>query len=296
MLRTLTAVFMLIFAPAFADKVTVDTYRGPTEVLTNPQNVAVFDVSVIDNMVALGLKPAGILENLYVDYLDSAKEGSVIVGNLFEPDYEALAAMAPDLILAGGRSHRVVPDLEKIAPTVDLTVWEDALAQGLDRLAALGQIFGKEAQAATLTDDFNAKLDAVRTAVAGKGDGLILMTNGPKVSAYGANGRFAWVHTQLGIPEAFVGVEESTHGEAASFEFVRDTNPDILVVIDRAAAIGGDGQAASVTLDNALVRETNAWKSGNVIYLNPTPAYIAPGGIQSLNGQLDAFLAVLAGS
>ncbi len=82
-------------------------------------------------------------------------------------------------------------------------------------------------------------------------------------------------------------MEQATHGEAISFEFIRDANPDILIVVDRLAAIGRDGERAQTTLDNALVHETTAWKTGKVIYLNSAPLYIASGGIQSMTMTLD---------
>ncbi len=44
------------------------------------------------------------------------------VGTLFEPDYEAVNAAEPDLIIVGGRSAAKYAALKKIAPTVDLTV------------------------------------------------------------------------------------------------------------------------------------------------------------------------------
>ncbi|WP_412563187.1 siderophore ABC transporter substrate-binding protein [Thalassobius sp. MITS945101] len=291
MLKKFALALSLVATPVFADTVTVDTYTGPTEAPVSPAKIAVFDVAAIDSLDALGIKPNGTVGNVYVDYLSDAVADAETVGSLFEPDFEAIAAMAPDLIIAGGRSSRVAPDLAKIAPTVDMTIWEDTVGQGLARLDAFGKIFGKEAEAEALTAAFNAQLDATKAAVADQGKALIVMTNGPKVSAYGAGGRFDWLHSALELPEAVDAVEKSTHGEAVSFEFIRDANPDILIVIDRKAAIGQDGDAAAATLDNALVRETNAWKNGKVVYLDSARVYIAGGGIQSmmhLLGQIEA--------
>jgi len=292
----LTLAMTLAVAPVLADTVSVDTYVGVTEAPMNPAKIVVFDVAAIDSLDALGVKPAGAMANVYVDYLDAAVEGAEPVGSLFEPDFEAVAAMAPDLIIAGGRSSRVAPDLAKIAPTVDMTIWEDTVGQGLARLDAYGKIFGKEAEAAALTEAFNAKLTSTKAAVADQGKALIVMTNGPKVSAYGAAGRFGWLHSALDLPEAVEDVEQATHGEAVSFEFIRDANPDILIVIDRQAAIGQEGDAASATLDNALVHETNAWKNENVIYLDSSRVYIAGGGIQSMMHLLDQIETAVAGS
>ncbi|CUH69752.1 putative ABC transporter solute-binding protein YclQ precursor [Thalassovita autumnalis] len=296
MLKKLALSLALMAGPALAETVTVDTYRGATDVKVAPQTIAVFDVAAIDTLSALGISPDGAVSPIFVSYLDDAVAGAEKVGSLFEPDFEAIAAMGPDLIVAGGRSSKVAPDLAKIAPTIDMTIWEDTVGQGLDRLDAFGKIFGKEAEAAALKADFEAKLTEAKAAVNGKGKALIVMTNGPKISAYGAGGRFGWLHAELELPEAVDEVEKSTHGEAISFEFIRDANPDILIVVDRLAAIGRDGESAQATLDNALVQETNAWKNGKVIYLNSAPLYIAGGGIQSMTLILDQFVTAFSGS
>lgn len=293
MLKRLSVLIALMAWPALAETVEIETYRGSVHAPAAPTSIAVFDVSALDSLDALGIKPNAVIDPIFVDYLDAAKADAEIVGSLFEPDLEALAALRPDLIIAGGRSSEAVPDLAKLAPTIDMTIWEDVVGQGLDRLASYGEIFGKEDEAAALIAGFNAKLAATKDAVTGHGTALIVMTVGPKISAYGAGGRFGWLHTAIGLPEAVENVEATTHGEAVSFEFIRDANPDILIVVDRLAAIGRPGKSARTTLDNALVQETNAWKDGKVIYLDSAPLYIAGGGIQSMNMTLDQIMNVL---
>ncbi|APE42368.1 iron ABC transporter substrate-binding protein [Sulfitobacter alexandrii] len=296
MLRKLALCLSLSCGPLAAETVTVDTYRGPVEVETMPKRIAVLDVAALDTLAALGVTPAGVIDPIYVTYLGGATKGAEKVGTLFEPDFEAVAALAPDLIVAGGRSYEAVPDLARIAPTIDMTIWEDVVAQGLDRLAAYGEIFGKQDEAAALAAGFEEKLAATRAAVAGKGSALIVMTVGPKVSAYGSGGRFGWLHDALDLPEAVQSVEDATHGKAISFEFIRDADPEILIVVDRQAAIGQGGEAAKATLDNALVRKTRAWKNGPVMYLDSAPLYVAGGGIQSMSITLDQIAAGMTGS
>lgn len=289
MLRALLLSLALVASPALADSVTIETYRGLQDVTQNPERVVVLDIAALDTLDALGVDVAGVVNALYVPYLSAGD--AEVVGTLFEPDYEALAAMAPDLIIAGGRSQEAVPDLVKLAPTIDMTIWEDTLGQGLARLDAYGKIFGKEAEATALATALNTKLAQAKQSVAGQGGALILMTNGPKVSAYGAGGRFGWMHRALDLSEAVDEVEQATHGEAISFEFIKEANPDILIVIDRLAAIGRDSTGAQATLDNALVNETNAWQNGRVVYLDSAATYIANGGIQSINLFLDQIVA-----
>ena len=294
MLRSIIAAAALFAAPAFAETITVKTYADPTEVPVNPQVVAVYDIGALDSISALGVKVQGVARPYFASYLDGAVEGTEQIGSFFEPDFEALAALGPDLIVGGGRAQKFGEDFARIAPTVDMSIWEDVVGQGLDRLDAYGKIFGKEAEAKKLTDDFNAKLAEVKELVSGEGNALVLMTNGPKITTYGAEGRFGWLHNNLGLAEATEGIEATTHGEATSFEFIRDTNPDILFVVDRLAATGQEGEAAKKTLDNALIKETNAYKNGKIVYLSAAPVYISFGGIQSMNITLDEIKAVFA--
>ena len=108
------------------------------------------------------------------------------------------------------------------------------------------------------------------------------MTNGPKVTAYGPGSRFGWVHAALDLPPAVPDVKAANHGEAVSFEFIAKANPDWLLVLDRAAAIGSKEQGARATLNNELVAQTTAWKKGQVVYLPAAEFYIAAGGVQSM--------------
>ncbi len=266
-----------------ADEVTIDTYQGSATVATNPETIAVYDVSVLDVLHTLDIIPAATVSNLYVDYLAEVSESADVVGSLFEPDFEAVNALSPDLVIVGGRSSTQLEAMSKIAPTIDMTVWGDNLFdQVLARLDAFGAIFEKEDRATEVANAFLAQQTATKEATADGGNALIVMTNGPTISAYGVGSRFGWIHTELGIEEAVQNVEDATHGEAISFEFIHDVNPDWLIVIDRVAAIGADGESAAQTLDNELIADTDAWKNGQVIYLNSANIYIAVGGIQAL--------------
>lgn len=295
MLRKFAFVLCLAAGPAGAQDVTVETYRGPVTVAQTPETVAVYDMAALDTLEALGIAVAGTISNVYLDYLEDAAAGAARIGTLFEPDMEALYALQPDLIVAGGRSYEKVPDLARIAPTIDMTIHEDTLATGLKRLEAYGAIFGKQAEAAALADTLRRKQAEVTEAAAGAGRTLIVMTNGPKVSAYGPSGRFGWLHSAFGLEVAAKEVAGSDHGEAISFEFIRQVDPDVILVIDRSAAIG-DVETATLTLDNVLVRETKAWRNGKVITLDSAPIYIAAGGVQALNATMDQLLDAFSGS
>lgn len=260
----------------------INTARGPVEIPAQPKHVAVFDLAALDTLDSLGIKPAGVPEKLYLPQLDHLKSEAEVVGNIFEPDLEALSALAPDLIVLGGRSSPKLDSTARVATSIDMTMdGNDLVEQAKLRLVDYGALFGKQAEAQAIVTELDKVIETTRAAVAGKGNGLIIMTNGPKVTAYGTGSRFGWVHTTLDLPAAVSDMQAATHGEAISFEFIRKANPDWLLVVDRAAAIGSSEQGARATLDNELVAGTKAWQKGQVIYLPAADFYIAAGGIQA---------------
>ena len=272
----------VIAGAAQAQTAPVETFAGLVDAPVSPETVVALDLAAVDSLGALGVAIAGVPDIRPPAYLDDTLAGAVTVGTLFEPDFEALAAMAPDLIIAGGRSQTQVAPLSAIAPTLDMTIDGDVLAQGRARLDSYGTLFGREDEAQALLADLDAAIATARTAVAGKGDALILLTNGGKLSAYGDDSRFGWLHTALGLAEAYPDLSAETHGESVSFEFIAEVDPDIILVIDRGAAIGQDSESAAVTLDNPLVAGTTAAGTGNIVYLDSAPLYLAGGGIRSL--------------
>ncbi|SMY07281.1 siderophore ABC transporter substrate-binding protein [Flavimaricola marinus] len=270
-----------------AQTVDVETAAGVVAVPTTPAKVVALDLAAIDDLAALGVDVAGVPDITPPAYLADTFAAAEIVGTLFEPDFEALAVMAPDLIVAGGRSQAQVEPLSRIAPTIDMTIsGEDLLAQAEERVIAYGEIFELEDEAEALLAQLDAAIEDVKSAADGQGDILILLANGGKVSAYGDDSRFGWLHTALGLPEAYPELTAETHGEAVSFEFIAEVDPDWIFVVDRGAAIGQDGEAAAVTLDNPLVAGTKAGEAGQILYLDSARLYLSGGGIQSMLGTI----------
>lgn len=277
--------------PVAAQEVMIDTARGAESVSTNPETVVAFDLAAVDTLGALGIPVAGRPDMLGTEYLEASAGNAPVVGTVFEPEFEAVNALAPDLVIVGGRSSTQYDALSRIAPMLDMTIPGETLVEtGLDRIDAYGMLFAKEDEATALRGRIEDKIERARVAIDGNGNGLIVLTNGPKVSAYGSGTRFGWVHDTLGLPEAVETESEGRHGQPVSFEFIAEADPDWLLVIDRAAAIGDEGARAAATLDNPLVAETTAWREGQVVYLDPADAYLVGGGAQAMERTLDTLI------
>ena len=268
---------------AGAGSVSVKTMRGEAAVPLNPERVAVYDLGALDTLSALGVKIGAAPNTLSLTYLQDAVKDAVKAGTLFDPNYEALHAYNPQLIVIGGRTADAYDELAKLAPTIEMGIDSNNMRQSADeRIDAFGAIFNKKAEADALKQQINASFEAAKAAAAGKGRGLVLMVNGGKLSAFGPKSRLGgWIHGDIGVPAVDEAIKEGSHGQPVSFEYVKEKNPDWLFVLDRTAAIGEEGQAAKDVLNNPLIAETTAWKKGQVVYLLPE-TYLATGGAQEL--------------
>ena len=103
-MKPLFAVLAMTALPvsAIAETVEIDTATGPQAAPLNPAKVVALDLSAIDTLDALGVEIDGIPNITPPAYLADAFDGVATVGTLFEPDFEALAVMAPDVVFAGG--------------------------------------------------------------------------------------------------------------------------------------------------------------------------------------------------
>ncbi|QCB94403.1 siderophore ABC transporter substrate-binding protein [Cellulomonas shaoxiangyii] len=275
--------------------VTVTHAQGETEVPFRPETVVTFDLASLTTLDALGVEVAGLpKQNLPGELAGFDSDEYTNVGTLFEPDYEVVNQLQPDLIIVAGRSSETLPELSKIAPTIDLSNdWADFHTSVVANSEVLGEIFGLEDEVAEMAADLDASIEEVRTAAADAGTGLILLTSGGKVTAYGPGSRFGFLHDALGVTPAVEDVEAATHGEAISFEFVAEAAPEWLFVLDRDAATGESAQAAAQVLDNPLVHGTPAWQAEQVHYLDPAAWYVINGGLPTLQGMTDEIATAL---
>ncbi|MFG1343279.1 siderophore ABC transporter substrate-binding protein [Xanthobacter autotrophicus DSM 431] len=294
LLAALALASLSLAPPARAER-EVEHAKGRTRVPERPRSVLVFDVAALDTLDALGVEVAGVPGSNLPDYLARYRDKRYAkIGTLFEPDYEAVNAAAPDLIIVGPRSSAKYAELARMAPTLDLTVDPQHFVAGTRRnVALLGDLFGREAEAAALVAKIDAGITRVRKDAPAAGTVLMVMVNGGKLTAFGTGSRFGWLYDDLGLTPAATGGSAAAHGEVISFEYILKTNPDWLLVLDRDAAVGHGGQAARAALDNELVAATRAAKSGHILYLDPVRWYISAGGGAALTVMVEELATAL---
>jgi iron complex transport system substrate-binding protein len=270
--------------PAAAEKMTIEHKYGEVEIDKNPEKVVVFDFGILDTLDELGVEVTGVPQASIPAYLEKyAGEGYTNVGSLKEPDFEAIHAMQPDVIFITTRQAELYEQFAEIAPTVyvelDYTKYMESFEKNMN---LVGEIFDKKDEVASAVEEIKATVEEVnKKASALDKKGLIVLANEGKVSAYGPSSRFGVIHDVFGFGAADEKIEVSTHGQSITMEYIMETNPDVLFVIDRNTAVGGEAGAEKV-IENELVKKTTAFKENKIIYLDPDAWYLSGGGLQSV--------------
>ncbi|ALS75187.1 ABC transporter [Planococcus rifietoensis] len=280
-----------------ADAQTTETVKvthelGETEVPKNPEKVVVFDFGILDTLDQLGVESvAGVAQGNIPTYLEQYEDTEKYenIGTLKEADFEAIHAMDPDLIIISGRQAEMYNEFSDIAPTIHLGVdTTDYMNSFTTNMETVGEIFGKEAEVEEELAAINEQIEGIKEKTATSDEkGLIVLANEGKVSAYGAASRFGIIHDVFGVKQADEGIEASTHGQSITYEYILDTNPDMMFVVDRNAAVGNDASAKD-SLENELVQKTNAYQNDKIIYLDPDYWYLSGGGLQSVSEMVNA--------
>ncbi|RDV08413.1 iron ABC transporter substrate-binding protein [Arthrobacter sp. RT-1] len=274
-----------------AATITVEHAQGSTaDVPVNPEKVFTFDLGVLDTLDALGVEPAGVPEAQYPEALSKYSDAKYTkIGSVKEPDFEAVSAGDPDLIIISGRTAGAYEELSKIAPTIDLSIdAANPMESFKTQAQKLGTIFDKSAEVEEQLAAVDATVSETKAKAANAGKGLIVLTSGGEVTAYGAGSRFGIIHDVLGVPTAADVKVDGSHGEAISFEYIKQANPDILYVINRDSAVGAEASAANPILDNELVQSTNAARNNKVISLDPMGWYVVGYGLNNVKAMVDA--------
>ena len=261
------------------------------EVPYDPERIAILDMASLDILDSLGLGDRIVgSAGTSLDYLQEyvTDENIANLGTIKEADMEAVMECEPDVIFIGGRLSASYDALSEIAPVVYLaTDTEIGVAESVRKNATtIASMFGLEEDVEELMADFDDRIKTLSEFAEGKTAIVGLCTSG-SFNVLGNDGRCSMIGVEVGFENVGVdaNIDTSTHGNEASFEFIVEKNPEYIFVMDRDAAIGTDGaQLAQEIVENELVKGTDAYKNGNIVYLaHPAVWYTAEGGINALD-------------
>ncbi|MDQ7731933.1 ABC transporter substrate-binding protein [Halomonas sp. SpR1] len=258
--------------------------------------IATFDLGSLDTLDALGLNEhvVGVPKASLPTYLEHyASDEYTDIGGLRSPDMEAISASEPSLILYTGRQGEWEAELGDIAPLLNTSL------QGDDYLAAFDtnvrELAGRlevESEAEEALETLHAKINAQRKALSDAPHTLVVTHNGGNLML----NQHPVVHEVLGVSalEMPDSVSSETRGTRTftplSAEAIGEINPEIVLVVDRSAAIG-DEPADADALTQAL--SVAGAENARVVMLTPALWYLSGGGLQSLALQIKEVSAAL---
>ncbi|MBT4482452.1 MAG: ABC transporter substrate-binding protein [Candidatus Latescibacteria bacterium] len=189
--------------------------------------------NITETLFALGLgnRVAGVTD--FCNYPYEAREKAK-VGGYFNPNYEAIAALEPDLVF-------VLPEHEEIRNYLRVlgiqyrVVHNRTVGEILDTIMTIGRICGVEEQAREMVEDINYRMDNIQKRTESKPHPSVLIvisrtigTGSLKdVCVAGKNTSYDELITFAGGRNAYVGV--SITYPALSAEGLLNINPDIII-------------------------------------------------------------------
>ncbi len=141
---------------------TITHARGTTRLERKPERVVVLDTGEMDAALSLGTVPVGTASSngTVPSYLQPQLSGVTNIGSLDGLRLEAIAALAPDLILGSQlRVDDLYDELSAIAPTVF------SIRPGFpwkENFLLAGAALGEETRAVEVLNDYQRRADAVR--------------------------------------------------------------------------------------------------------------------------------------
>lgn len=298
--------------------------QGEVTIAAVPKRIAVLDLAALDILNGLGVEAAGVPtleENLWPEYLKKYTASSFTpVGDLFQPDIEALKKLQPDLIIVAGRSAGKLKDISGIAPTIDLSTGNTAFVPTVaQNILLLGRILNREPQASERAESLLRQVRELHAKAAKAGHGLLLFGFGDSVSVQYPQTRFGVVYELLGIaptvsvaeapppftpsrasapgsPEAAAAeqrqraaMQQRAEAESKRLADVIQREPDWLFVIDRSAAFGERANAAAVLQVSAAITGSQAWQRKQVLHFDGREWYLAGGSPSAVERAIRQF-------
>ena len=148
---------------------TIEHAFGTTNIPANPQRIVAADlgafIPTFGVLSALGVRPIAVTADRVPAYLSQYTDGMQILPG--QPNYEAIAALKPDLIITPGVEYnrKNYETLAQIAPTVAPTWYWQTIEQMTGYWRAVAMIVNKQAAGEKLVADLQAQIGSMRTAL-----------------------------------------------------------------------------------------------------------------------------------
>ena len=290
-------------APAAGETRTItDASGAQVAVPAAPQRVVTLTEIDLDSALALGVTPVGSVNGRgqagLPAYLGQRIAGIESVGSLAEPSLEQLAALKPDLILAGSgitQLEPLLPDLQKIAPVVKTYATGDDWKQAFAGAAAA---LGRADEAEAFLAEYESRAAEVRALLPADAPAeasiVRWMAEGPVVMAPTTFASLVLADVGLARPAAHAELAGShgAHSDPLSLEQLEVIDSGWLFI----GSLNAEGSAAlDAARANPLFQQLDVVQAGRVATVDGT-VWTSVGGPLAALTVLDDVEAAVGGA
>ncbi|MFD4480111.1 ABC transporter substrate-binding protein [Streptomyces sp. NPDC058471] len=249
----------------------IKTAMGDVKVPVAPKRVVVLDTAELDSAITLGVQPVGATHveaaSGFPGYLPKDEvSGIKDVGEMLNPNMEAIAALKPDVILTSKIRHGAkYEQLKRIAPTV---MTENTGYPWKENFRIHADALGKKAEAKKAVAAYDAHAEQVTTAVGGPAKAkatevnVVRFVEGADIRVYGEKTYIATLLKDVGLGRPAIAAK-------AKDGFSYDVSPEKIDLADADVifrATYGDPKKSkqTQTVGSSLWKSMDAVKKGNV--------------------------------
>ncbi len=216
-----------------SQKVSVQHELGKTKVPKNPKKVVVLELSFVDALQGLGMKPVGIADDNKKDMIEKLVGGKInytSVGTRQQPNLEVISSLQPDLIIADVQRHKAIyKELNEIAPTIELKSRESTYEENIDSFKTIAKAVGKEKKAEQRLNEHEETISKLKNELKEESGQTILpaVVRDTSFQAHTSSSYDGEFLEKLGLKNA---VKNKEAYAEMNLEQLSDINPDILIL------------------------------------------------------------------
>lgn len=254
--------------PAMDKGIEVTDSTGQTVTFDEtPASVATLSSGDLDMLLALGIKVDG--RPTVQGPPNKDLEGIAEIGNPHQPNFEKIAEVNPEVIIAAPSFKQHEANMERQGTKVVYTT-ANSVEDIQKTIGLFGQLFDKETEAKTIQDDITSKIEA---STADKADPIKTLL------VYGAPGTYmvALPNSLSGnllelaggenIASDFPNEEKYPQYASLSVEKIIERNPEMVMLITHGEPEAVKAAFEGEMLKNPAWKNLDAVKKGNVIVL-----------------------------
>ena len=241
---------------------TIKHEMGETEMKNTPKKIVTLELSFVDSLNALGIKPIGISDDNkkeMITKLVGQEMDYTSVGTREQPNLEVISSLQPDLIIADAERHKgIYKDLQKIAPTIVLKSRESTYQENLDSFKTIAKAVNKEDAAEKRLSEHEKTIKELKAKLTVDSNMTVLpaVVRDTSFQAHTSSSYDGELLERMGLKNAIQ--QKQPHAEM-NLEQLVEIDPDVLLLANNEGKLLTDEWK-----DNPLWKDLKAVKSGQV--------------------------------